>query len=201
MASYNLKGAFIFLYKGSTAGIIDRKWGSMKTAAETCLGAIYDEITGMAANEFVPTDTACQYNGQTPLILKIGTGKITWSEKQNLEYTHERGKLSPAALGTATIGDDVPMDVSFDAVVEYYVGNAAAKSPREFLQVEGDNGCEPIAADIAVAIKECEDSKMGLFFLPGFRWETLNYDPSGGQMSVAGKCIVPAALKLDASEV
>lgn len=182
MASYTLRNTYVVLYEGvSESGY--GSWADASAAAKARLDAI---------------ETAVDTNGLTPsisggLLLKIGTGKISWTENQAFEYDLERGKIDPSSLGTATEGDASPMSVSFDAIVEYYVGDTT-RNPREFLNVNGDeSACYPIPADIAVFVNECDADRMGNFYIADFRWESLAYDPAAGTLAVSGQSMFPTA--------
>lgn len=193
MASYTLRNTYVVLYEngGGTEGYSD--WTSANTRAGLRLQDIEDAVELDPLSPVIGAE-----NGDNALLLKIGTGKISWTENKAYEYDLERGRLDPAALGTATDGDDEPMSVSFDAIVEYYSGltdTSETRNPREFMQVDEDEeACYPIPTDIAVYVKECTDSsRHGSFYIADFRWESLAYDPAAGTLAVTGQSMFPTA--------
>jgi hypothetical protein len=192
MASYTLRNTYVVLYENVVGAAGYTSWNDASARANARLDAL--ELA-VAANPTLPEITS--ENGAEALLLKIGTGKISWTEAKSYEYDLERGKLDPAGLGTATEGDDTPMSVSFDAVVEYYLGltdTATTKNPREFLNVDGDTTqCYPLTVDIAVYVTECQYGRAGNFYIADFRWESLAYDPAAGTLAVSGQSIFPTA--------
>jgi hypothetical protein len=61
---------------------------------------------------------------ENSITVKVGDGTLTYSEKRNMEYTLDRGRLDEVREG-----DEVPMDVKFDFVWDYIKGSAVALSP------------------------------------------------------------------------
>lgn len=186
MPAYTLRNTYVVLYPGvGQSGYSD--WSSANLAAQANLEQLDDEIS--LGNTLTPDP-----GDPNALLLKIGTGKISWSEAQSFEYDLERGKLDPKALGTATEGDAEPMTVSFDAIVEYYMAQDSSRNPRTVMEVENEEGaCYPMPVDIAAFVNECADAVHGQFYIADFRWESLAYDPANGQLSVTGKSMFPTA--------
>ena len=129
------------------------------------------------------------------LIVKIGEGNLTYSEKRNMEYSLDRGNLDDVREG-----DDVPMDVSMDFVWEYILGNTAdGGSVEDFLKQRGQfasnvstdsDACRPYAVDVVVEYMpdpfDCGDKET--ITLPDFRYEELAHDISAGSVSCTGRC-------------
>ncbi len=137
------------------------------------------------------------------ITIKIGEGNITWTEKQSVEYTLNAGILPSSGGGAARLGDDQPIDVSFDILWEYYKSSGAeAATPVEALQNIGAasswtttdtvDPCAPYAVDIEIKYDPtCTTgvtNPIETTTLPIFRWEQLSYDISAGQISCSGTC-------------
>jgi hypothetical protein len=139
----------------------------------------------------------------TPLeiTIKIGEGNLTYTESRTMEYTLDRGTLDEVREG-----DEVPMDVSFDFVWEYIIGDdtTTTNTPtiEDVLKRQGlaaawvstdADGCRPYAVDIE--IKHSPSCTAGApakdeetITLPDFRYETLEHDLRNGTVSVTGRC-------------
>jgi len=59
--------------------------------------------------------------GAVEMLVKIGEGNITYSEKKNREYMLDRGSLD-----AVRDGDDVPVEVAFDFTWEYIIGQGTS---------------------------------------------------------------------------
>lgn len=195
MASYTLRNTYVVLYKRSDADGY-ASWGDAYTDASAHMQKLNDAILDTTGSTLLPDLVEAGETAGNFLLLKIGTGKISWTEAKAYEYDLERGKIDPAALGTATEGDDTPMSVSFDAIVEYYAGSGD-RNPRQIMQVESDNNCYPVPVDIGVFVNECAFQKHAQYYIADFRWESLAYDPAAGTLAVSGQSIFPTAFMLD----
>ena len=138
-------------------------------------------------------------NSQT---VKIGEGNIQWSEKRNIEYTNNGGLIDEVRLG-----DDVPVDVSFEGVLDYVVGTSGGSnllSIGDVLRGDGDAGdwvssdsdaCRPYAVDIEIVDTpnptSCGDVET--ITLADFRYEDLSYNIGDGTFSVTGRCNITKA--------
>lgn len=131
----------------------------------------------------------------TPLsiTLKFGDGNFTWSEKRNREYVRDRG-----ILDTVRDGDDEPVDVKFEGVLEYYTGPSGAPTPEDALTKTGDASawvstgatCEPYAVDLILTnTPQCTGTALKeTYTFADFRHESIDYDVKAGTISVTGKC-------------
>lgn len=127
--------------------------------------------------------------------VKIGEGNLTYSEKRNVQYTLNKGNLDEVRLG-----DQVPMDVSLDAVWEYVSGgvsSAGAASIRDALKQEGAaatwlstdlDSCRPYAVDLTIIYTPNCDGDSEEVLLADFRVEELNFDLKAGTIAATGKC-------------
>ena len=133
------------------------------------------------------------------LIVKLGEGNFTYTENKNRDYILDRGSLD-----SVRDGDDVPVELTLDAVWEYMSGKAStAGTPTVEDAMKQRNGaidwvssdpdtCNPYAVDIELVIDPtpagCGDVETYLF--SDFRYEQVNHDLRGGTLSFSGKCNV-----------
>lgn len=134
--------------------------------------------------------------------VKIGEGNLTYSEKKTMEYTLDRGLLDEVREG-----DEIPVDVSLDAVWEYITGGVSSvgiPSIEDALKRRGaaaawvstdPDACRPFAVDIIVIYEPqpdgCGDDET--ITLSDFRYEELNHDLRAATIAVTGKCNVTEA--------
>lgn len=128
------------------------------------------------------------------IALKFGDGNLTWDEKYNFDYVKDRG-----ILDTVREGEDEPMEVRFEGVLEYYTGpGSSAPSVDDALKQKGDASawvstgaaCEPYAVDLVVVnAPPCTGTKnKETLTFPDFRAESISHDIKSGKISVTGKC-------------
>ena len=129
--------------------------------------------------------------------VKIGEGNLTYTESRNIDYTMDRGQLDEVRDG-----DEVPMDVSFDAVWEYIKSNSGATTtsitPEDALKQRGgasgwtsvdSDGCRPYAVDIVVEnIPNCSGQDKEQIAFRDFRYEQIDHDLRDGTLSFSGRC-------------
>lgn len=126
--------------------------------------------------------------------IKIGSGNLSYSEKKNIEYVLDRGKLN-----TARQGDEVPMEVTLDAIFEHIIsGTGEAITPVEAIKGVGaasefvnsaTDKCEPHACDIQlVNTPPCGVVQVETFLFPDFRHDQIDCDFSKGTIAFKGKC-------------
>lgn len=128
------------------------------------------------------------------LDIKIGTGNLQYSEKQTIQYFLDRGLLD-----TTRLGDQVPMDITLDAMLEHVIsGTGESITPveaikgigaaSEFVSSAADK-CEPYAVDLqADNVLNCGTTQSENYLFPDFRWDQIDYDFSKGTISFKGKC-------------
>lgn len=134
--------------------------------------------------------------GSNPVVvtIKVGDGNLTYSEKRNIEYTLDRGRLDEVREG-----DEVPMDAKFDCVWDYIMTNAtlgsSSANPKTALDmiknppVSTDaDACRPKAIDIVIELDPACSGAASKITLPDFRWESLDYDLKAGTIACSGKC-------------
>ena len=108
------------------------------------------------------------------LTVKIGEGNITFSEKRNIEYIRNRGEID-----TVRLGDDEPVDVSFDFMWEWIEKGSAGIDLRSAITGEGGEAttgdeCEPFSCDIVITYLACSITE--IITLAYFRYEEISYD-------------------------
>lgn len=135
------------------------------------------------------------------LIVKIGEGNLTFNEKRTIEYKRNRGRLDQTRLG-----DEEPIDVSFDFWYEFLTASTGlTPSIEDVLKKRGeastwitsdqDDACQPYSIDIEINyIPLCTGEDKELVTLAKFRWESLNHDLKAGTISCSGKCNITQAL-------
>ena len=127
---------------------------------------------------------------------KIGTGNLTFTEHNAMEYILDRGVLDDVRKG-----DEAPLDVRLDAVWEYIQSSTAGLADLE-AAIKGTGGqtssdtdaCRPYACDIVITL----DPTCGtpeVITLADFRWESMDHDLRAGTISTSGKCNVTRATK------
>ena len=127
------------------------------------------------------------------LTVKIGEGNVTWSERRNVEYTHDRG-----AIDTARLGDDEACEIRFDFTWDWIQAGSygqdivgAIKVTNSGWVTTGD-ACEPDAIDLVLTITDCSNTDIITF--TDFRWDSLDYDLRAGTISCVGRCIGDPAI-------
>lgn len=150
-------------------------------------------------------------DGTTPtpneIEVKLGEGNLTYSEKRNMQYMLNRGLLDEVREG-----DQVPMDVSFDAVWEYIkgtTGTGGVPSMEDALKkinaasgwVSTDSdACRPYAVDIVILHDPPCTGDLEEIVLSDFRYEDLSQDLRAGTIACSGKCNVTQASVTRASQ-
>lgn len=147
---------------------------------------------------------ATTYKTPNSITVKIGEGNFTYSEKRNMEYVLDRGKLD-----TVREGDEVPMEISFDFTWEFISAASGDSAPtvEEALKRSGkasqwtstsEDACEPYAVDISLKnVPGCGFTGQNeVLLFPDFRWESLEHDASNGAVAVQGKCNAKNAVTL-----
>lgn len=128
---------------------------------------------------------------QKSVVLKVGDGNFSFSEKRTIEYFKDRGKLS----GTRE-GEDNPVDVSFDFIWDWMkasnITTTGASTIRDLIKgigcVSAGADCEPYACDIEVVLAGEICSETETITLTDFRYESLDFKLKEGQVSCSGKC-------------
>ena len=144
-------------------------------------------------------------DGTTPtpntLEIKIGESNFTFNETVERIYRSDKG-----VLDSVIDGNQVPVEVSFAFIWEYYegtTGTSGVPTPIDVLKglnaastwVSSDSdACKPRAVDIIVLYEPvpstCGDKEE--IVLADFRYESLAFDLDNSSISVTGKCNITA---------
>jgi len=147
-------------------------------------------------------------DGATPtpneIAIKIGEGNLTYDENRNVEYILDRGRLDEVRLG-----DEVPVDVTFDFVWEFITGNTDTSTNlptvEDALKQQGNaaawvstdsDACRPFAVDIILEnVPNCSapGQEQETITLPDFRHDSLSHDLRAATIACTGRCNVVEA--------
>jgi hypothetical protein len=133
------------------------------------------------------------------LEINIGAGNITWTEARSYEYVLDRGNLD-----TVRQQDEVPLDISIDAVYDYITTETGQTiTPVDALKGIGGaaewvtssaDPCEPYCVDIEVMhCLPCGTVEDEDLVFANFRYESLKFDIKAATIAVTGKCNVSEA--------
>jgi hypothetical protein len=193
----------------ATTLLVDNIVGAVDTGGQLVIGAnkytilSHIETTGNTTSVTIAapglivavTDNqAISFTGKiNSLTVKVGEGNLTFSEKRNMEYILDRGRLDDVREG-----DQVPMDVSMQFVWDYIKGTGVLPSVRDALKQQGaastwrssdPDTCRPYAVNIQIFYSpNCSGTDKEKIALEDFRWEEFSPDLRNGQISVSGKC-------------
>ena len=147
--------------------------------------------------------------GTESITVVIGEGNLTWTERKNIEYTLDRGTLDEVRLG-----DEVPVEVSFDFTWDYIEGSTTTttippsvedalkqiNNAADWTSTDADN-CRPYAVDLEFEnIPACASADLETITLSDFRFEQLDHDARAGTVSVSGRCNITAASAVRAAQ-
>lgn len=129
------------------------------------------------------------------LEIKIGEGNFTYDENREIEFIRDRG-----ILDTYRLGDEQPMDVSFDFTWEFITAIAGADTPTIEEALKRTNAaatwtstnpdaCAAYCVDIEIVnAPDCGDILAEVIELPMFLYTQLSHDTDAAQVSVTGQC-------------
>jgi len=131
--------------------------------------------------------------------VKIGDGNMTYSEKRNIKYIKDRGRLS-----TVKQEDDEPVEVKIDAIWEFIKASTGQiPTIEDALKKRGEaaawvtsatDTCEPHAVDLEIIYTPpCAGELKERVTLLDFRYEQFEHDLRQGMFSVSGKCNITEA--------
>ena len=127
------------------------------------------------------------------LQIRIGEGNFQWTEKRNIMYTKDRGRLD-----TVKLGDEEPVEVKLDFTWVFLKADAGqTPTVEDVLKKRGEaaswvtsaaDTCEPYAVDIKIVYSPpCASEKREVYLVRDFRYEDLGHDVKQGMVSVSGK--------------
>lgn len=141
-------------------------------------------------------------SAQNSIEVTIGEGNLTYTERKNMEYTLDRGLLDEVREG-----DQVPVDISIDAVWEYITGGSASgavptiedalkkRGPAAAWVSSDADACRPYAVDLEIEYlptpSTCGDKEV--ITIPDFRYEEIAHDLRAGTFSISGRANVVEA--------
>jgi len=142
--------------------------------------------------------------GANTLLVKIGEGNLTFTERKNIEYVLDRGNLDEVREG-----DQAPVEVSFDFVWEYLMSEESTGAPptiEEALTQTGHaaawassdtDACRPYAVDLVIVYDPtCATGDVETITLADFRFEQLDHDLRAGTVAVSGRCNITTSTKI-----
>lgn len=134
-------------------------------------------------------------NGARLVVIKVGTGNLTYSEKKARTYTLDRGLIDGVRNG-----DEDPIDVSLDLVWEFLTASTGSgtPTPEDSLKQRGEASiwvstnsdvCSLYSIDIEVEDNaNCSSQQREFIMLEEFHWEDLAQDLKAGTIKLSGKC-------------
>jgi hypothetical protein len=133
------------------------------------------------------------------ITVKIGDGKVDYTEARQMEYQLDRGDLD-----TVREKDQVPVDVNLDFNYEHVAsGTSEQITPVEALKRKGnasewvsaaDDKCEPFAVLLEIVHNPpCGAAQRETTVLADYRYEKLAFDFKAATISTSGKCNVTEA--------
>ncbi len=183
-----------FTVAGETpAGTLHRVTAHSETLGNTTSITFTPALVSMVGDNAVITIQPNQIE------VKIGDGNLTYSEKRNIKYIKDRGRLS-----TVRQEDDEPVEVKMDAIWEFIKASTTQiPTIEDALKKRGEaaawvtsatDTCEPYAVDIEVLYTPpCSGEQKERITLLDFRWEQFEHDLRQGMFSVSGKCNITEA--------
>jgi hypothetical protein len=133
-------------------------------------------------------------SGARSLSMRIGSGSMSFTEHRSIEYVKDKGELY-----TTKRGDQDPVDLKFDGIIEYLSAVVASgnPTPREVLQhigeasvwvSTGDDQCEPFSIDVEIERDDsCATEDSEFTTIEEFRWESGDFNLKDGMFSMTGK--------------
>lgn len=144
-------------------------------------------------------------SAQQSIEIKIGEGNLQYTERKTIEYTLDRGQLDEVREG-----DEVPIDVTLDAVWEYITAEnvtGAVPTIEDALKKRGPasawvstdaDPCRPFAVDVEIDYQPaCSASSVSkpneVVTISDFRHEQIDHDLRAGTFSITGRANVTEA--------
>lgn len=163
------------------------------TAESATLGAT-TSITFAPPLVMMAADNSNITVGPHNILIKLGDGNMTYTEKKARQYIKDRGLLS-----TVRNADQDPVEVKFDAQWEFLrAATGLAPSIEDVLKQRGNasnwvtsaaDPCEPYAVDIIIKNEPpCGGIDIEIITLSDFRYEEIPHDTKAGTLAISGKC-------------
>lgn len=137
--------------------------------------------------------------GSNELEMQVLEGAVEWTQKRNVIFVKNRGRLS-----SVRIGDQIPVDVNMNLKWEFLKSvSGESLSPEDVLKQRGEaaawassdaDACRPYAVDIEMNyVPDCGAAEDELIVLNDFRYEKLACDLRNATLKVTGKANVTRA--------
>jgi len=133
--------------------------------------------------------------GANVLAVKIGEGNLSYSERREMIYTKDRGKLD-----TVREGDEQTVEVSMDFIWDFLTAVTASGIPtiEDVLKNRGEasawlttssDPCEPFTVDIEIFhTPPCAGIEKEIITLEEYHYETLDHDLREATVASSGQC-------------
>lgn len=139
------------------------------------------------------------------LEIKIGTGQLNYTRRKNYEYRLDRGVLDEVVEG-----DQVPVELSMDAVWDFITGDSTPTvTVEDAIYNEGQaaavpwvstdaDPCSPYCTDVLVSyIPACSSVEQEDVTFGQFRADEVQHNYREGQLSIRARCNItkPTAVR------
>jgi len=129
------------------------------------------------------------------ITVRIGDGNVSWSEKREIEYLLDRGRIDDVRAG-----DEQPVEVSLDLAWEFI--KSSTSDPPTIYEVltqtgaasdwdsaDTNNTCAPYALNLSIErIPQCAGVEIEFINLSNFRYENIDFDADAATIAVSGMC-------------
>ncbi|MEK0345833.1 MAG: hypothetical protein QQN65_03240 [Nitrosopumilus sp.] len=143
-------------------------------------------------------------DGSEEIELKFDTGNFTFSDQIAHDYDLDRGTLD-----TVSLGDEIPVDISFTGRFDYYEGDSGDPTLPDALRKRGEASawvstvsgisgqeCSPYAVDLElINTPTCSTgitNPIETLTFAQFRADSIAFDVVAGTVAVTGKCNITA---------
>lgn len=143
-------------------------------------------------------------DGSEEIEVKFDTGNFTFSDQIAHEYDLDRGNLD-----TVSLGDEIPIDISFTGRFDYFKGDSTIVTLRDALRKSGEASawvstaagiggqeCTPYAVDLElINTPDCSTgitNPIETMTFAQFRADNIAFDVDAGTVAVTGKCNITA---------
>jgi len=135
--------------------------------------------------------------GPHVLHVKVGEGTLDYTEKKEIVYVKDRGRLD-----TVREGEDVPVEVKLQFTWEFVTAVSGSGTPtiEDALKRRGEasswvtsstDPCEPFCVDLEVEyVPPCSSVQREVISFKTFRYEDLAHDIKNAMVSMSGKANV-----------
>jgi len=126
--------------------------------------------------------------------VKLGDGDVSWTEHRDMEYMLDRGNLD-----TVREADQAPVDLTIDAVYEYYsqVSTAGSFSVNELAMgsavglttSDTADTCAPYACTVTIEYEPiCAGATKETIVFTKCRFETADFSIKDATINLQGRC-------------